>query len=84
MSSEDIACCLTCHMTFATHEELYAHTCAQIKVEIDEVEPDKQSDLVGQEDFNNKVDPLDLSESDLSTVQKKKKSKKNKIQKKTR
>ena len=82
MSSEDIACCLTCHMTFATHEELYAHTCAQIKVEIDEVEPDKQSDLFGQEDFNNKIDPLDLSESDSEYSPKKKKSKKNIIQKK--
>ena len=81
MSSEDIACCLTCHMTFATHEELYAHTCAQIKVEIDEVEPDKQSDLVGQEDFNNKVDPLDLSENDSEYSPKKKKCKKNNIRK---
>ena len=81
MSSEDIACCLTCHMTFATHEELSVHACHQIKVEIDEIEPDK-FDLVGQGGFNNKVDPLDISESDSDYSPKKKKSKKNKIQKK--
>ena len=74
--------CLTCHMTFDTHEEFSVHACHQIKVEIDEIEPDKQFDLVGQDGLNNKVDPLDISESDSDYSPKKKKSRKNKIQKK--
>ena len=80
MSSESIACCLTCHMTFATHEELFVHTCSQIKVEIDEVDTEKQFESVVQEDFKNEIDPSYVSEIDYSP--KKKISKKSKTQKK--
>ena len=80
MSSERIACCLTFHMTFATHEELFVHTCSQIKVEIDEVDTKKQFESVVQEDFKNEIDPSYISEIDYSP--KKKISKKSKTQKK--
>ena len=80
MSSESIACCLTCHMTFATHEELFVHTCSQIKVEIDEVDTKKQFESVVQEDFKNEIDPSYVSEIDYSP--KKKISRKSKTQKK--
>ena len=38
MIAEDIACCLMCNTTFATHEELFVHSCAQIKLETNELE----------------------------------------------
>ena len=44
MSKENIACCLVCQMTFSTHEELFVHSCAQIKVEKPELEDDNQID----------------------------------------
>ena len=82
MSSEGIACCLTCHMTFGTHEELFAHTCSQIKVEIDEVDTEKQFASVVQEDFKNEIEPSDVSEIDSDYSPKKKISRKSKTSKK--
>ena len=67
-------------MTFATHEELFVHTCSQIKVEIDEVDTEKQFESVVQEDFKNEIDPSCVSEMDYSP--KKKISRKSKTQKK--
>ena len=40
MSKENIACCMLCQMTFSTHEELFVHSCAQIKAEKPEPEDD--------------------------------------------
>ena len=70
MIAEDIACCLMCNTTFTTHEELFVHSCAQIKVEKPEPEDnhiEKDENLVEtfvQQDFKYDTDPKDFSESD--------------------
>ena len=38
MSEEQIASCLLCQSTFSNHEELFVHSCEQIKVETNELE----------------------------------------------
>ena len=38
MSVEQIASCLLCQSTFSNHEELFVHSCEQIKVETNELE----------------------------------------------
>ena len=82
MSAEDIACCLSCHMTFGSHEELFVHTCAQIKVEVVEAEDSKQLNSIVQEDFRNEIDPIKVSENDSDYSPKKKKQKKPNTKKK--
>ena len=84
MSAENLACCLKCQMTFKTHEELFVHSCAQIKVEKPELEDDnsieKYTKLLNtfhQQDFKYDIDHQDFSESD-SDYSPKKKSKKEK------
>ena len=47
MSKENISCCLACQMTFSTHEELFVHSCAQIKVEKPEPDDDNQIEKQG-------------------------------------
>ena len=85
MSKENIACCLVCQMTFSTHEELFVHSCAQIKAE--KPEPDDNNQIEKdekvletfvQQDFKYDMDPQDLSESDSVYCPKKKKIKKEK------
>ena len=84
MSAENLACCLKCQMTFKTHEELFVHSCAQIKVEKPELEDDnpiekytKLLNTLDQQDFKYDLDHQDFSESD-SDYSPKKKSKKEK------
>ena len=78
MSKENISCCLGCQLTFSTHEELFAHSCAQIKVEKPEPEDnhiEKDENLVEtfvQQDFKYDTDPKDFSESDSNYSPKKK------------
>ena len=76
MSAEDIACCLSCHMTLGSHEELFIHSCAQIKVEVVEAEDTKQFNSIVQEDIRNEIDPNAVSESDSEYCPLKKKQKK--------
>ena len=76
MSAKDIACCLSCHMTFGSHEELFIHSCAQIKVEVVEEEDTKQLHSIVQEDIRNEIDPNVVSESDSEYCPLKKKQKK--------
>ena len=38
MSEEQIASCLLCQSAFSNHEELFLHSCEQIKVETNELE----------------------------------------------
>ena len=56
MIAEDIACCLMCNTTFATHEELFVHTCAQIKLETNELEDDTQLNSCNQENYKPDLD----------------------------
>ena len=72
-------------MTFSTHEELFVHSCAQIKAEKPEPEDDnkiekdeKLLEALVQQDFKYDMDPRDLSESDSVYSPKKKKIKKEK------
>ena len=46
MSEIDIASCLKCNMTFATHDELFIHSCAQIKLENDELQESSNYECV--------------------------------------
>ena len=85
MSKENIACCMVCQMTFSTHEELFVHSCAQIKVEKPEPDDDNQIEKAekivetfNQEEFKYDMDPQELSESDSDYSPKKKKIKKEK------
>jgi hypothetical protein len=85
MSKENIACCLVCQMTFSTHEELFVHSCAQIKAEKPEPEDDTQIkkdekllETFVQQDFKYNMDPQDMSESDSDYCPKRKKIKKEK------
>ena len=85
MSQESTACCMVCQMTFSTHEELFAHSCAQIKAEKPEPEDDNQIEkdenlleTFVQQDFKYDMDPQDFSESDSVYTPKKKKIKKEK------
>ena len=71
-------------MTFKTHEELFVHSCAQIKIEKPEPEDDnpiekytKLLNTLDQQDFKYDLDHQDFSESD-SDYSPKKKSKKEK------
>ena len=58
MIAEDIACCLMCNTTFTTHEELFVHSCAQIKLETNELEDDKQLNTsYNQENYKPDLDP---------------------------
>ena len=82
MSAEDIACCLSCHMTFGSHEELFVHTCAQIKVEVVEAEDTKQLNSIVQEDFRNEIDPIKVSENDSDYRPKKKETEENQYKEK--
>ena len=84
MSKENISCCLACQMTFSTNEELFAHSCAQIKAERPEPEDnqiekgEKLLETFVQQDFKYDMDPKDFSERDLNYSPKKKKIKKEK------
>ena len=84
MSKDNISCCLACQMTFSTHEELFAHSCAQIKVEKPEPEDnqiekdEKRLETFVQQDFKYDMDPKDFSECDSNYFSKKKKIKKEK------
>ena len=84
MSAENLACCLRCQMTFKTHEELFVHSCAQIKTEKPELEDDnriekyvKILETFDQQDFKYDMDHQEFSESD-SDYSPKKKSRKEK------
>ena len=82
MSAEDIACCLSCHMTFGSHEELFVHTCTQIKVEDVEADDTKQLNSIVKDDFRNKIDPIKVSKNDSDYSPEKKKQKKTSTEKK--
>jgi hypothetical protein len=69
MSSENIACCLMCHTNFSSHDELFVHSCTEIKVETNDLEIEEKLE---QEDFI----PKDISETDSDYSPKKKKRKK--------
>ena len=69
MSSENIACCLMCHTNFNSHDELFVHSCKEIKVETNDLEIEEN---IKQEDFV----PKDMSETDSDYSPKKKKRKK--------
>ena len=91
MSKENIACCMVCQMTFSTHEELFVHSCAQIKAEKPEPEDDNQIgkdekllEALVQQDFKYDMDPQDLSEGDSVYSPKKKKIKRDKKNKGTK
>ena len=67
MSEENIACCLVCQITFSTHDELFVHSCAQIKAENLEPEDDNQIvkdekllETFVQRDFKYDMDCQDL------------------------
>ena len=81
---EDLALekCLICEMTFETNEELFVHTCAQIKVEKTGLEDEKQFKLSEkiiiqkqEEDLKYEIDSGDFSESDSDYSPQKKKRK---------
>ena len=85
MSKEKIACCLVCQITFSTHEELFVHSCAQIKAENSEPEDDNQIkndekllETFVQQDFKYDMDCQDFSERDSDYSPQKKKIKKEK------
>ena len=69
MSSENIACCLMCRTNFNSHDELFVHSCKEIKVETNDLEIEEK---IKQEDFVLK----DISETDSDYSPKKKKRKK--------
>ena len=76
---------MVCQMTFSTHEELFVHSCAQIKVEKPELDDDNQMkrdekiiETFDQEEFKYDMDPQELSGSDSDYPPKKRKSKKEK------
>ena len=50
MSEEQIASCLLCQSTFSNHEELFVHSCEQIKVETNELEDKVEKVLKGSLD----------------------------------
>ena len=69
MSTEDIAICSLCQMTFPSHEAILVHTCDEIKEEkieeiIDHSEIIANENFLNQEDFKNR-NCLDLSEEFL-------------------
>ena len=66
MSEEQIASCLLCQSTFSNHEELFVHSCEQIKVETNELEDKKHSAFFEQEDIQ------DISDSDSKKKKKRK------------
>ena len=79
MIAEDIACCLMCNTTFATHEELFVHSCAQIKLETNELEDDKQlNDSCNQDNYKPDLDP-DVIDNNLDYSPKRKNQKKKSI-----
>ena len=90
MSKEEIACCLMCHVTFPSHEELFHHSCTQIKVESSELQDEKPINTNGklletfddQEDFKYDMEPPDEIESDSDYSPSKKKIKKSIVKKK--
>ena len=90
MSKEEIVCCLMCHVTFPSHEELFHHSCTQIKVENTELQDEKPINTNGklletfdnQEDFKYDMDLPDEIESDSDYSPSKKKSKKIIVKKK--
>ena len=91
MSKENIACCMVCQMTFSTHEELFVHSCAQIKAEKPEPEDDNQIEkdeklleTLVQQDFKYNMDPKDFSESDSDYSPQKKTIKKEKQRRDTK
>ena len=67
MSTQDIAVCSMCQVTFPSHEEILVHTCLQVKEEPNEIDTNKQLDICDQEDFQNKncFSCLDLSQEFL-------------------
>ena len=69
MSSENLACCLMCHTNFNSHDELFVHSCTEIKVETNDLEIEEE---IKQEYFL----PKDMSERDSDYSPKKKKRKK--------
>ena len=80
-----------CHVTFPSHEELFHHSCTQIKVENSELQDQKPINTNGklletfdtnQEDFKYDMDPPDEIESDSDYSPSKKKSKKSIVKKK--
>ena len=69
-------------MTFETNEELFVHSCAQIKVEKTDLEDEKQFQSSGKitiqkqkEDLKYEIDSGDFSESDSDYSPQKKKRK---------
>jgi len=90
MSKGEIACCLMCHVTFPSHEELFHHSCTQIKVESSELQDEKPINTNGklletfddQEDFKYDMEPPDEIESDSDYSPSKKKIKKSIVKKK--
>ena len=77
MSTEGIAICSICLLTFGSHEEVLGHTCNEIKeerIEVDEVVHDEKDNL-----SENKPN---ISENDSDYSPENIKSKKNRLKKK--
>ena len=79
MSTEDLACCLKCQMTFKTHEELFVHSCVYIKVESNDFEDSKNLDFSKQREFKHQIVQSNPSESDSDYSPKKKKRKERRL-----
>ena len=77
MSTEGIAICSICLLTFGSHEEVLGHTCNEIKeerIEVDEMVHDEKDNL-----FENKPN---ISENDSDYSPENIKSEKNRLKKK--
>ena len=72
MSKGNIACCVMCETNFSTQDEFSVHLCKQIKVETNESEDERKTDLSQKETF----DAQDISESNSDFSPKEKKRKK--------
>ena len=55
MSKEQIASCPLCQSTFSNHEELFVHSCEQIKVETNELEDKKHSAFLDRENSKGQL-----------------------------
>ena len=58
MSKEQIASCPLCQLTFSNHEELFVHSCEQIKVEVNELEDKRHNAFFERQDIKGISDKL--------------------------
>ena len=55
MSKVNIACCSMCQMTFLTHEELFVHSCAEIKIKAENPEPEDNNQIEKDEKLLERI-----------------------------